>query len=501
MQGKASLTAGFRNTFGVRALRETRCGRALAAVAVAGLTVLVGSFGWLASGAADRATSPAGAGRPNIVLVMTDDQTLESMRVMADTRRLLGEQGTTFEHALATYPLCCPSRATYLTGQYSHNHGVQDNDSYDDLREGETLPVWLRRSGYHTAHLGRYLNGYGIQDPRRVPPGWDDWNALTAGTEYDMFGFDLNVNGRIAHYGRGPSDYQTDVLAERAAAHVERRARHPAPFFLSVTPTAPHSGNQAGFPNPKPAPRHRGRFADEPLPGPPSFDERDVSDKPRKLRARPRMSDADVRLARESYRSRLASLLAVDDLVERLVRTLRRTGQLESTLILFTSDNGFFHGEHRYEAGKVRHYEESTRVPLLLRGPGVPEGVVREQLVGNVDLAPTIVDAAGAEAGLRMDGTSLLGPVQDPAEGTGRDILLQACEYRRQAYVAVRTPRYVYAEYTETGEEELYDLAVDPYELESRHSDPAYEAVRAALAERLEELRRCAGASCLAPRP
>jgi arylsulfatase A-like enzyme len=471
----------------------------VAAVGVAAAAIAGGAR--TASVAHEGAPAAAGAERPNIVLVMTDDQTLESMRVMHDTRRLLAERGTTFEHAFATYPLCCPSRATLLTGQYSHNHSVQSNGSYDDLRESQTLPVWLRRSGYHTGHVGRYLNGYGIERPRRVPPGWHDWYGLTGGTEYDMFGFDLNVGGRIVHYGRRDSDYQTDVLADRAAAFIERRDRHPAPFFLSVAAVAPHSGNQSGFPNPIPAPRHRGRFGDEPLPRPPSFDEADVSDKPLKLQSRPRLSDADIRLARESYRSRLASLLAVDDLVERLVHKLARTGQLESTLFLFTSDNGFFHGEHRYEAGKVRHYEESTRIPLLMRGPGVPAGVVREQLAANVDLAPTLVDAAGADTGIRMDGLSLLPLAKDPAAGSGRDILLQAREYPRQAYVAVRTPRYVYAEYTVTGEQELYDLAVDPYQLESRHDDPAYEPVRLALAERLDELRRCAGESCRTPRP
>lgn len=473
-------------------------------VAIAMLAASVSAAG--GAGAVDGdsfadAPVPAGGGRPNVVMIMTDDQTLESMRVMGDTRRLLGDSGTTFKHAFATYPLCCPSRATFLTGQYAHNHGVWTNGSYDDLRESSTLPIWLRTSGYHTAHVGKYLNGYGITRPHRVPPGWDEWYGLTGGTEYNMFGFDLNINGRVAHYGRNRSDYQTDVLAERAKEFILRRGRHVAPFFLSVAAVAPHSGNQNGFPNPVPAPRHRGRFADERLPRPPSFNERDVSDKPRKLRARPRLTDADIRRTRKSYRSRLASLLAVDDLVEKLVRTLRRAEELQDTLVIFTSDNGFFHGEHRYEAGKVRHYEESTRVPLLIRGPGVPSGVVRDQLVGNIDLAPTIVDVANATPGVRMDGTSLLPLAHDPEVESGRDIVLEAREYRRQAYVAVRTPRYVYAEYTVTGERELYDLEADPYQLESRDSDPEYGSVRRSLADRLEELRRCSGGECRTPRP
>ena len=365
---------------------------------------------------------------------------------------------------------------------------------YHQFRGRNALPVWLRRAGYRTAHVGKYLNGYGYPDPREVPPGWDDWYATTNATSYKMFNFDLNVNGRLVGYGDRSSDYQTDVLASKASRYIAARARRGAPFFLSVAPVAPHrDGSRSGFPNPLPAPRHAGAFRDEPLPRPPSFNEDDVSDKPPEIHGR--LSARQIRDVKKGYRSELESLLAVDDLVERLIGTLRRTGQLDDTVVAFTSDNGYFHGEHRLKFVKSWMYEEATRVPLLVRGPGFPPGATRDQLVANVDLAPTIVDLANASAERRMDGRSLVPLARDPTTGRTRDVLLEAHDPPRPAYSAIRTLRYVYAEYRE-GYRELYDLERDPFQLESVHDDPEYRVVRLELAQRLAELKDCAGASC-----
>jgi arylsulfatase A-like enzyme len=243
-----------------------------------------------------------------------------------------------------------------------------------------------------------------------------------------------------------------------------------------------------------PAPRHRNDFASTPLPKPPGFNERDVSDKPVGIRRRPLMTQERIAKVRENYQQRLESLLAVDEAVARIVAALRANGELDETLIVFTSDNGFFHGEHRVPSGKVLLYEPSIRVPLVLRGPGVPAGRRLTQRVGNIDVAATIVDAANATPGRVLDGRSLLPVVANPGMSLGRDLLIERGPGEGD-FRAVRAPRYLYAEYA-NGEKELYDLARDPYQLRSRHGDPAYRAIRLDLAERLAHLRNCAGPSC-----
>jgi arylsulfatase A-like enzyme len=223
-----------------------------------------------------------------------------------------------------------------------------------------------------------------------------------------------------------------------------------------------------------------------------------VSDKPGFIRHRPRISAARRAAITENYRQELESLLAVDEGVVGLVEALRASGELADTLIVFTSDNGFFHGEHRVPSGKVMVYEPSIRVPLILRGPGVPAGARRRQLVSNVDLAPTILEAAGATPGLPQDGRSLFGLLRDRGLEWGRELLIEGpTGLRAVAFTALRNQRYLYAEH-DNGARELYDLARDPDQLESLHHDPAHQAIQARLAERLAALQICAGARCAA---
>ncbi len=440
--------------------------------------------------------------RPNVVVVMTDDQTAESMRVMPNVRTRIGGQGATFVNSFASFPLCCPSRATFLTGQYAHNHGVLGNrpprGGYEKLvlSHVNTLPVWLRASGYRTVHVGRYLNGYGLARPTEVPEGWDEWYAPIDPTTFRYFGYTLNENGRLVSYGSAPRDHQTDVTTAKAVDAVRRLARGSDPFFLSVAYVAPHNGiprepdDPAAVATPVPAPRHKGRFARERLPRPPSFNERNVVDKPWVVRRNARVSSETVAAIETNYRQRLESLLAVDEGVAALVRALSQAGELANTLFVYTSDNGFYHGEHRIPLGKVLLYEEAARVPLYLRGPGIPRGVRITQDVVNVDLAATIVDAAGVAPGRTLDGTSLLPLVRERDRFLGRDVLLATPDYW-----AIRTPRYEYVEHR-LGDRELYDFQVDPWQVSSLHARPSYAAVRARLAARLERLRRCAGAAC-----
>lgn len=425
---------------------------------------------------------------------------------MPNVRRLLAEQGASFDNAFVSLSLCCPSRATFLTGQYAHGSGVLDNrppgGGYGRLDGENTLPVWLQRAGYATVHLGKYLNGYGRRDPTGIPPGWSEWHGAVDPSTYRYYGYTLNENGRLVRYGTDTASYQTDVYARKAVEIVTRRAASPKPFFLWVAFLAPHAGGPAtGHPpgTPLPAPRHRGRFASEALPAPPSFNEADVSDKPAAIQRLPLLGPKEIAAVTESYRLRLESLLAVDEAVAQIVDALSSSGELGETWIIFTSDNGFFHGEHRVQRGKIRLYEPSIRVPLIVRGPGVTAGLRLSQPVSNVDLAPTIVDIAGATAGRAMDGRSLLPLLRDPSLRYGRDLLIEGPgkDAASRSFTALRTPRYKYAEYA-TGERELYDLARDLYELYSLHADPGYAALRDELARRLTRLRDCAGSSCLA---
>lgn len=441
--------------------------------------------------------------RPNVLVLMTDDQTVESMRVLPNAKRLLGDRGATFESSFVGYSLCCPSRATFLTGQYNHNNGVMGNrppeGGYERLDHTSTLAVWLQRAGYATVHLGKYLNGYGRTSRTEIPPGWTEWHGSIDPTTYQFYGYTLNEDGKLVTYGNDAASYQTDVYAQKAAEIVRRRAASAQPFFLWVAFLAPHAGGPYDGSHPQstplPAPRHLGRFAAEPLPRPPSFDEEDVSDKPSSIQRRPRFTQADVDRITADYRLRLESLLAVDEAVARIVEALRQTGELEQTLIVFTSDNGFMQGEHRIPQGKVVLYEPSIRVPLVVRGPGIPAGVTLTQPVSNIDLAPTILDAAGVAPGRVVDGRSLLPLVEDEGLEWGRDLLVESGG--RRSFTAIRTPRYLYAEHSD-GEKELYDLARDPHELQSLHADPSHETVRGELARRLARLRGCAGDACRA---
>ena len=447
--------------------------------------------------------------RPNVVVFMTDDQTARSMHAMPRTSALIGGAGTTFANSFVSNPRCCPSRATFLTGQYSHNNGVLTNGppmgGWQRLQgTSNWLPTWLRRAGYGTAHVGKFMNGYGRDDPTEVPPGWDEWHAMVDPTTYRYYAYRLNENGAVRMYGRGrdPEWYSTDFIARRSAELAVRLAGSPQPFFLSVAFLAPHTGSPRepgdpfGIGTPVVAPRHHGAFATARLPQPASFDEADVSDKPSFVR-RPRMRLRKVREIGALYRQQLESLVAVDEGVEQVIEALRRVGELHRTLIVFTSDNGYLAGEHRLAHGKASVYEPAIRVPLMIRGPGVPRAVTRRQLVGNVDLAPTILDIARAAAGRPQDGRSLLPLARNPRLGLHRPLLIEVAKRVGMRTTAIRTDRWLYAEHA-GGARELYDLWRDPDQLNSLHRDYELAEVRAALARRLDALRHCRGAGCRA---
>ena len=269
----------------------------------------------------DRGTKASPAHRPNIVMIMTDDQTMASMSVLPKVRRLIGSQGVTFANSFVSFSLCCPSRATYLTGQYAHNHKVIGNlpptGGYGAFKHQETtFPVALQRAGYDTIHIGKYLNGYGYP-PLNVPPGWTDFRGSIDPSTYKYRGFSLNVNGHVKKYGNRASDYQTDVYADLATKVIRDHKGNHSPFFLNVAVLAPHvsaveGASPQGHENAEqavPAPRYVGHFRSVPLPEPPSFDEKDVSDKPRFVRAMPRITPKVRASMTRAYRAYLETLL------------------------------------------------------------------------------------------------------------------------------------------------------------------------------------------------
>jgi N-acetylglucosamine-6-sulfatase len=463
-------------------------------------------------------TVPAAAqARPNIVFVMTDDQTASSIGVQRNVGLIRG-QGTTFTQAIATYPLCCPSRATYLSGQYSHNHGVIHNagpfGGYTRFDNSNALPIWLQEAGYRTMHVGRYLNGYGVQNPdiTEIPPGWSDWISGVGESVFDYSRWQTNENGHI-FWRPGvdhPGEFQTDFYGRRAAELIDAAAPAEQPFYLSLTLPAPHSGapkdpdDPSFLFTPSPAPRHRNAFASRPLPRPPTFDEADVSRKPQIVADRPRLSPDWIAAIQENYQQELESLLSVDDAVGTVLNALERNGELDDTLLIYTSDNGFFHGEHRIASEKVLPYDAAARIPLVLRGPGVPRGRRLGQLVANVDWAPTILDAADATPGRLVDGRSLFELLKDPRREPGREVVLENGVGANGVpmFRALRNQRYLWIEHKTTGEYELYDLLRDPYELRNLEDLDRYAAIRGALAGRLRKLQRCRGAkACSASRP
>ncbi len=488
------------------------------------------------------------ATRPNVVVVMTDDQSLQTMRVMRRTQRIIGDHGATFSQSLVSYPLCCPSRTTFLTGQFAHNHGVQGNSPSGDgggylnlVQPGRTLPAWLQASGYRTAHVGKWANAPGPHSPA----GWDRlWMTFDGTTSY--YGYRAGrPDGKSRSLGNETRDYHTDAVTRLATRFIRAEGARPdeQPFFLSVAYLAPHDGfgrddeasrrcageTAAGDPNhlgAVPAPRHRSAFSNTPLPRPPSFNEEDVTDKPAAVREA-RLSPGVVARIERRYRCELASLLSVDEGVQRIWTALGETGAADQTVFVFTSDHGKLHGEHRHGVRKNRPYEEAIRVPLMIRGPGVPDGITLNDPVVNADLAPTILDLAQAqpEGGLarEIDGSSLVPLLEGGVDWSDRAIPIEGRlrtelaggGYEVLSYVGVRTARYSYTEYyrqavasesegaeVAIGEgelvgRELYDLEADPYQLRNLGRDEeAYVGTRPALAAVLNRLRQCAGSAC-----
>jgi N-acetylglucosamine-6-sulfatase len=447
------------------------------AVLAAGTLAIVG----LAFAVRQGMSGPGGDGRPNIVLIVTDDQRWDTLNVMPNVLETIGERGVTFENAFVTTPLCCPSRASLLTGRYSRHTGVHGNGPPDGgapaFEDTSTVATWLHDAGYSTSLVGKYLNGYRLLEEGYIPPGWDDWHATTGSPEISYYGHTLNENGSLVRFGSDPQDYSTTVLGDRAETFAREAAE---PFFLYFAPIAPHLPA-------RPAPGDAGTMSGlEPF-RPPSFNEADVSDKPWAGRFPP-LDEGRISSLDGARRRMLESLVAVDRSVAALIQTLQDRGVLDRTVVLFTSDNGTFWGEHRRD-GKVWPYEEAIRVPLLVRGPGFPAGRTDTRLVLNIDLAPTLAELAGASDGPDpIDGMSLAPlPRGEEASAWRTSFVVEFLGPASLAYEGIRTEHRIWVEYANGGRE-LYDLTRDPYQLENLAGDPAFAAVRAELEGELDRL-------------
>ncbi|HET7430630.1 MAG TPA: sulfatase-like hydrolase/transferase [Nocardioides sp.] len=504
-----------------------------------------------ASSAVSTSQQPAAPRRPNVLVITADDMRADDLRWMPRTRRLLQHTGLRFLNSFSPNPLCCPARASFLTGRYSHNHRVLSHEApygfgaFDDSR---TLATRLHRAGYRTALVGKYLNGYGEQPTYRghhpslhyVPPGWSQWWGSTdhrwargegpGGGTYNYTHLTSNVNGSIRTW---PGRYTTDVTAGQTQALVRSFGRRAPsrPWFIWWTPVAPHFGGPREPDDPGTIRRSDGKPVDWVTPARPAwvrhrFDraithgagtpphhpaERNVADKPRYIRSYPRLTAREKRAERDVTRQRAEALFVLDRRVADTLATLRSTGQASRTIVVLTSDNGYYLGEHRKRQGKITLHEPSIRVPLLMAGPGIPHGA-RHDPATVEDLAVTIADWAGTTLP-RADGASLRPTIGRGDSGWTRPVVLEGRmpepAYRRGRHhhavmrglntVGVRTGRYVLIRYS-TGETEVYDLRRDPLELSSLRG-PATRDLRRRLADVWDRYAACAGAECRRPLP
>jgi N-acetylglucosamine-6-sulfatase len=536
--------------------------------------------------------------KPSFVVIQTDDETMEELYqgvrmangneefAMPNTLQLLGEKGITFNRYYTPYSLCAPSRISLLTGRYAHNNHVQGNvppnggwtGFQSRLAYTHNLATWLQGAGYRTIHIGKILNGYG--DPpyspgTEVPPGWSSWHTiLNSDTDHYAYGYLMNNNGVVEgpygdsgswetrEYGEiddagcpyaplngKPCFYETDKFNQLAA---EELAATPAeqPFYMQVDYTSPH-GDFRKPAGPQVATRDFGRFSTAPLPDnrAEGFNEGNVNDKPRFIREAPYLSATEIHTYRVYYQHCLESLISVDEGVKEILDELGGLHRLNNTYVIFTSDNGFFFGQHRLVGGKFLAYEPSTHLPLIIRGPGIKPDTSTGQLVNTIDIAPTILELAEVAPDKSIDGVSLVPYMKEPTLRSRRPLLFESfvqtddVEQNGQAsaeeptatertdagpasgklglkggvsarvvtgkspaahasevappknYYGIRLGPYKYIEWPD-GEKELYDINKDPYELNNIVRDPNYFPIRSFLHTELERLETCSGRTC-----
>jgi arylsulfatase A-like enzyme len=526
--------------------------------------------------------------KPSFVVIQTDDQTLEELYdgvrmlngseefAMPNTLQMLGEQGVTFTRYYTPYSLCAPSRISLLTGRYAHNNHVQGNvppnggwtGFQSRLAYSHNLATWLQGAGYRTIHIGKILNGYGdapYSPGTEVPPGWSSWHTiLNSDTNHFAYGYMLNNNGVVeGPYGDSgswetreygaiddagcpyaplngqPCYYETDKF--NALATEELAATSPEqPFYMQVDYTSPH-GDFRKPAGPQPATRDIGRFSGAPLPDnrAEGFNEGNVNDKPRFIREAPYLSATEIHTYRVYYQNCLNALVSIDEGVKQILDQLTALGRIGNTYVIFTSDNGFFFGQHRLVGGKFLAYEPATHLPLIIRGPGIEPNTKTGQFASTIDIAPTILELAEVTPDKSIDGTSLVPFAKEPSLRTRRPLLFESFVQTNDVeqggnaatgesttaaggsrgklgvkgasaegaaahasvvappknYYGIRLGAYKYIEWPD-GEKELYDINKDPYELNNIVRDRNYAPIRAFLHNELVRMEECSGRTC-----
>lgn len=440
--------------------------------------------------------------QPNFIIILADDMDMALMPYMEQTNALIAAEGAVFTNYFVTSSACCPSRASVLRGQYPHNTGVYENSPgfeqfHANGHNKDTLATWLKSAGYRTSYMGKFMNLYPAGVKRTyVPPGWTDWHVfVTSGRKSADFyvNYILNENGKLVDYDDEPEDYSTDVLKNKAVDFINKSVDARSPFFLYVSPYAPHSPFI-------PAPRHADKYTDLTYPQGPSFHEEDTSDKPEIIRDIRRTGGKfEVSEADAMFVKRVQTLLAVDEMVAELVQLLEANGQLENTYFIFTSDNGFHMGEHDLPSGKMLAYEEDIRVPFVMRGPGIAPNTTVTAMTANIDIAPTLAEWAGINPAAYVDGRSFAHFFQSAEITNWRNaLLIETGDYERDspivAHRGVRTENFIFVEY-QSGELEFYDLVNDPYQLENIASTLS-PGTLSILQQWLADLKACQTDSC-----
>jgi arylsulfatase A-like enzyme len=455
-----------------------------------------------------------------VVFVLTDDLSMNLLRFMPHVLQM-ERQGLTFSDYFVSDSLCCPSRASIFTGNFPHDTKVFGNtgphggfrEFFERGEEQHTFAVALHQAGYHTAMMGKYLNGYLQQEgdskdgspaavpPTHIPPGWSRWNV--AGFGYPEFNYLLNNDGTLQYYGHQPDDYLTDVLARNGVNFINRSAAQGAPFFLELATFAPHRPYT-------PAPRDAHRFPGLTVPRLPNFNML-PRNAPLWLAHHGKLTDSQINRIDKVYRRRAQSVQAVDQMIGEVEQTLAADGLSRNTYLVFSSDNGLHAGEYRLMPGKLTAFDTDIHVPLVVVGPGVPHGAKTTDMSENIDLAKTFAQIGGAD--MPGDGRSLLPLLHSQSPADWRNAVLiehrgpktavtdpdfqQASSGNPTTYEAMRTHSFLYVEYDD-GERELYDLRSDPFEL-NNIAARVPGAVLTVLHHELMTMKRCHdGTSCWA---
>ena len=448
--------------------------------------------------------------KPNFLMITLDDARISDLASMSRTQRLLVDQGMSFD-AIAPTPICVPARASILTGQYAHNHGAEtifgDNGGFESFKDQRTLPVWLRRAGYDTLFVGKYLNEYGPEtgSATYVPPGWTDWRGSVGRDTYKMHLSTLNDNGVV----RSERQYQTDAWRDEAQDMIRDRDRRRKPWFLWLNYAAPHHAAPADADDPPkhgwpvtvqttyPAPRHRDMFRGTKLPRSPNLFKKERGAPQRSPSSLTAAWNRDGRAAvREAYQQRLESLQAVDEAIAANLKVLRKTRQLRNTYIILHSDNGFNVGNHR-QYGKLWHYRESSSIPVVMRGPGIRRGVTSPTTLTNPALPVSIAAMAGAEPLRTVDGVNVFAHLDGASRGQ-RVVPIEAWPVKggkQRLFSGVRVGKWTYARFRE-GQEEVFRHTTDPAEMVNLAAEPRFERQVRKLRRLARAYRNCAGDEC-----